>query len=211
MEYRHAEVVWAARSLKNAAMYILNSRSSGTASGAESRDGRVHQDNRSTKETRMVKKNEIPDISQRPARFNAKVERFFSGCNPVSTSEIITALAAGTVIKVQDIHNDALPAIVLLATIGLREHQQQIVDDYVFLIQRMNELFEGLKNDEWSNADVWHPELFLVSLICMRGPQGEYTLNGVPEAGYMFEVYDLLVNASLEDLFPPEVKMKEIA
>lgn len=129
--------------------------------------------------------------------------RFLSGVrNPVSQSNLIVALAAGTVLQAGRLPTDLLPSVVLLATIGLRSFNQQIIDDYELLLQRMEETF---KDPGLTHRDFDHPELWLVSSVSQYGPRGEYFLDTVPEAGYMFKVYEDLVNVELSTLFK-EVK-----
>lgn len=154
---------------------------------------------------------------------NHNIERFFGGCkNPINVSEVITDLAAGTQLKVALLPVELLPALLLLATIGVREYNQQIVDDFEYLYQRMDETFEMMRGRaahdhggeheydldavQLSNAQVWHPELFLVSMLCIAGPRAPFTLNLVPEAGYMFKVYEELVNADISRLFAQVVE-----
>lgn len=134
---------------------------------------------------------------------------FFSRCrNVVNVSNLIVALAAGTPIKVDRLPVDMLPAVVLLATIGLRTHNQQIIDDYAFLLTRMEEAF---KDDTLANGDYDHPQLSLASSISQLGPRAEYTLDENPEADYMFSVYEELVNADLAVLFKGVPKEKKAA
>jgi hypothetical protein len=131
---------------------------------------------------------------------NAKMERFFSGCkNPENVFEFQQMMAAGVPVKVERLPTDLLPAVVLLSTIGLRSFQQQIVDDYESLLARMDELFHrdsGAWHDQF-----WHPELSVVSFICIGGARGEYWMDSNPDCNYMFDVYEELVNAETEEMF----------
>lgn len=128
-----------------------------------------------------------------------ETERFLSGIrNPISVSNLITALAAGTVLQVEHIPVDTLPSVVLLATIGLRSFNQQIIDDYQLLLEKMEAAF---KDTTLTHRDFYHPDLWLVSSISQMGPRAEYFLDSTPEAEYMFTVYAELINADLNELF----------
>src|ERR1035441_3471599 len=125
---------------------------------------------------------------------------FFSGVRAaVDVSEVILALASGQPLKVERLSYSLLPAVVLLATVGLRTYQQQIVDDYPFLLDRLEGCFKDNTEESWH---CWHPHLHLAASISQRGPRGEYTLDEHPETGYMFKVYEQLVGQELTQLFP---------
>jgi hypothetical protein len=132
----------------------------------------------------------------------SSLEHFFMDCNdPVAVSELITSLAAGTVMKVDRIPQSILPHVVLLTTIGLRRYNQQIIDDYGYLLQRTLDVW---KEPDFTHRVFWHPQLNLVWYICERGPRGEYFLDDCYETQYMFPIYEELVNADLDQLFPAE-------
>lgn len=129
---------------------------------------------------------------------------FFSGVrNPQDVSDVVTCLAAGKPLEVLRLSDDLLPPVVLLATIGLRAFDQQIVDDYVILLDRVEELFAA------PCPGVWHPQLSLVSGIQWNGASGEFILDSLPEARYMFDLYESLVNAELGTLFGSAKKGKQ--
>jgi hypothetical protein len=125
---------------------------------------------------------------------------FFSGCaNPANVSDFIVALAAGQPLQADRLPAELLPCAVLLATIGLRAFQQQIVDDYIVLLDRMEDCFKAV--DHASVGGFYHPQLHLVSRIVEDGPQAPFLLDQVPEAEYIFGVYKELVEADVEALF----------
>lgn len=134
-----------------------------------------------------------------------ETQTFFSGCkNPFNVSFLITSLAAGNQIKSELVPVEILPHVTLLATIGLRSYEQQIIDDYALLLQRMHEagqqanVARQLENGE---QFAWLPGLFLVFDIAMYGPRGEYMLDEIQDAAYMFKVYEELINADPDNLF----------
>lgn len=137
---------------------------------------------------------------------NANVEYFFSSCrNPINVSNLITALASGNQIKADRVPVEVLPHVVLLTTIGLRSFQQQIVDDYALLLQRT---LEADRDADVTGTTSTGERMalpvrggFLVWDIAIQGPRGEYTLDELPDAGYMFDVYEELINADAEGLF----------
>jgi hypothetical protein len=125
---------------------------------------------------------------------------------PVSRSNLITTLAAGNVMQVDRLPVELLPAVVLLATVGLRSHNQQIVDNYAELLASMESTF---KNRELTHKDYAHVSMMLVSTIVNEGPRGEYHLDENPEAEYIFEAYAELMNNDVDTLFAvPEKRRK---
>lgn len=129
---------------------------------------------------------------------------FFQGVrNPVDVSDLVTCFAAGKPIEVIRLSDDLLPPVVLLATIGLRAYQQQIVDDYVILLDRMAEVFAR------ECPNVWHPNLSMVSSIQWNGASAEFILGELPEAQYMFRLYESLIEADLETMFDKPKKGKK--
>jgi hypothetical protein len=132
-------------------------------------------------------------------------QHFLSGIKcPVLQSNLVAALAGGNVLQVGLLPVALLPTVVLLATIGLRSYQQQIVDDYGLLLARMEQVF---KAPELTHRHYFHPQLSLVALITPYGHHGDYWLDQHPECGYMFSVYEELVtNADIDVLFPKDVK-----
>jgi len=125
-------------------------------------------------------------------------QHFFRDCSPVAVSDLVLCMATGTVMDVARIHVDLLPAVVLLATIGLRAYHQQIINDYTELLQRMVDVS---REHDFTHRTFYHPQLHLAFAICDRGPSGEFVLDTVPEASYMFQVYEELINATSEELF----------
>lgn len=115
----------------------------------------------------------------------------------VAVSDLITSLAAGNQIRADRVPACLLPCVTLLTTIGLRRFDQQIVDDYALLIDRLKEVW---REPNFTHAEFFHRQLFLVSCVANEGPRGEFDWDGVPEAQYMFEVYEELVNADLEEI-----------
>ncbi len=139
-----------------------------------------------------------------------RVRYFFQGCkNPANVSEFILTLAAGQQLRASELPSELLPAAILLSCIGLSKYQQQIVDDYEALIDRMRELYtkpdcmlcrQGCCSAHEFTATPWHPQGHLVSFICMYGPYADYDLDGTFDAAYMFPLYETLVNQSVESL-----------
>ena len=129
---------------------------------------------------------------------DCEVEQFFSAVrNPALVSDLITMLAAGVPLKVERV-----PLVLLLATVGYRSYDQQIVDDYARLLERFGE--EWLARPERTHRDLDHPQLYYVVRVVERGVRGDYTMDVLPEMGYVFRVYERLVNVDLEGLFPKE-------
>jgi hypothetical protein len=130
--------------------------------------------------------------------YQGATEHFFSCCNPQTASDIIVSLAAGTPIKVARLPLDALPAVALLALIGLRRYNQQIVDDYLQLFVNLQEAIHdaSILNDKFC-----HPELYLACFMADRGPACDCFLEGVYDAEYMFPLYTYLVNQDVTRLF----------
>lgn len=136
---------------------------------------------------------------------------FFKGNSAVAVSNLVVCMAAGAVMAVEALPTELLPAVVLLATIGIRSYNQQIVDDYELLLARMEDVFKHKQERDILAAAMdasyvpepwpWHPQINLASSISLRGARGEYTLVDIPEAQYMFQVYEELVNAEVEGLF----------
>lgn len=136
---------------------------------------------------------------------------FFMECDPIAVSDLVVCLAAGVPLPVQRIPTCLLPHVVLLATIGLRAYNQQIVDDYVALLERLEDLVrhkterdvlalamdDNYRPEPWP----WHPQGYLAHFISQRGPRAEYFLANHPEAQYMLAVYEGLINAEITELF----------
>lgn len=136
---------------------------------------------------------------ERPLPQGAALRKYFFQCNSaVAVSDLVVCMAAGTVLKVDRIPTELLPAVVLLATIGIRDYQQQIIDDYGYLLQRFQ---DTINEPSFTHKVFDHPQLYLAALIAQRGPRGEYLLNELPEASYIFQVYEELANADIEELF----------
>jgi hypothetical protein len=134
-----------------------------------------------------------------------QAEYFFSGCkNPVNVSNLVIALASGNVIKVDRLPAEVLPHVVLLATVGLRSYQQQIIDDYGFLLQRMTDAITtadvALRLEDGERI-AWTPNLSYAINIASYGPRGEYDMDTNPELDYIFKVYEELINADSDNLF----------
>lgn len=139
---------------------------------------------------------------------NPDMEHFFyDHPSPVAVSDLITTLASGVPLKVDRLPNSLLPHVVLLATIGLQNFKQLIVDDFNYLIQKTSDVWA---EEDFTHRVFWHVELSIVSAITLRGAR-EVDLSVLPECGYMFRVYEQIVNAELEDLFGSNssVKRKE--
>lgn len=130
---------------------------------------------------------------------------FFSGCkNPFNVSELITSLAAGNQLKSELVPVEVLPHVTLLATIGLRSYQQQIIDDYEVLLRRMQEVLatsDVTRTLENGEQYAWFPGLQLVNTIALYGPRGEYDLDELYDAAYMFKVYEELIHGNVDELF----------
>ena len=132
-----------------------------------------------------------------------EMEQFFSAVrSPVMVSDLITLLAAGVPVKADRVPLALLPCVILLSTVGYRSYGQQIVDDYAALLERFRE--EWLSRPDRTHRDLDHPLLYYVVLTVERGVAGEYNLDVLPDAGYVFKVYERLVNTELESLFPEE-------
>lgn len=130
---------------------------------------------------------------------NPTLAYFFSGCkNPENVSEVVTMLAAGVPLPVDRLPLETLPAVALLATIGLRKYGQQIVDDYCILVDRLS---EAMKDTSVWNDGFWHPQMFLVACVVDGGPRGKYDWSEVREVQYMYAVYGHLVNNEVERMF----------
>jgi hypothetical protein len=121
-------------------------------------------------------------------------------CNPVAASQFITGMAAGLQLQVDHLPDCLLPHAVLLSTIGLRTYQQQIVDDYAYLLQRMQDVWA---EPDFTHRRFWHPQLAHCWFILVNGPRGEYHLDEIQELGYAFQLYEELVNADTDQLFIP--------
>ena len=157
------------------------------------------------------------EVEQASLQSAALRQYFFKGSSAVAVSDLVVCLAAGTIMKVDRIPTELLPAVVLLATIGLRGHNQQIIDDYEQLLLRLEEVIKHKEERDVLAASLderyvpepwpWHPELYLACSISQRGPRGEYNLNELPDAEYMFTVYEDLVNADLEAYFAAPTKL----
>lgn len=137
-----------------------------------------------------------------------QAEHFLSGIyHPINRSNLVLALAAGTVIQVDSLPVDLLPTVTLLAVIGVRRFNQQIVDDYVALLRRMREVLaaaNAARTIEETGERFNHPEFHLVScLVCMflEEEGGARWLDDFPEAWYMPAVYEELINTDLKSLF----------
>ena len=131
------------------------------------------------------------------------VEQFFSAVrSPVLVSDLITMLAAGVPLRAERVPLTLLPCAILLATVGYRSYQQQIVDDYARLLARFGE--EWLSQPDRTHRDLDHPLLYYVVRIVEQGVHGAYTLDVLPDTGYVFRVYERLVNTELDSLFPKE-------
>jgi len=136
-----------------------------------------------------------------------QTEHFLSGIyNPVNRSNLITALAAGQVMQVERLPVDLLPTVVLLAVIGVRRFNQQIVDDYTALLRRMAatvleaDLSRTLPTGERYN----HPDMHIVSSLVfqfMEDERGAAWLDDMPECWYMVQVYEELINLDIKELF----------
>lgn len=136
---------------------------------------------------------------------------FFSHCNPVAVSDLVVCLASGCTLPVERIPICLLPHVVLLATIGLRSYNQQIIDDYELLLGRLEDVPKhkeerdllAMSLDEAYQPEPYpyHPQGYLAYFISQRGATGEYWLDTHPEAAYMFKVYEELINATPEELF----------
>ena len=132
------------------------------------------------------------------------VEQFFSAVrSPELVSELVVMLAAGVQVKAERVPLTLLPCVIILSTIGYRSYGQQIVDDYGRLLERFGE--EWLSQPDKTHRHCDHPQLHYVVTITERGVRGDYTLDVLPEAGYIFRVYERLVNTELDSLFPKEV------
>lgn len=125
--------------------------------------------------------------------------RFFWGVtNPALVSQVVTTLACGIPLDVERLHPSLLLPVYLLATIGLNTYTQLIVTSFERLTERIIETYK------MENVNMWHPEGFLVSHLVHRPPDAAYTLELIPECGYMFQVYLNLINEEIYTLFPGE-------
>jgi len=131
---------------------------------------------------------------------------YFFQCtrNPVSVSNLIVALAAGTPLQVDRIPPELLAPVVLLSTVGLRVFQQQIVDDYVALFNRMEELWKDcdvtLKLPNGESMQFLH--LNPVSGLIMDGPRNaDYFIGDLPELRYVEQMYHEMVEDTPENLY----------
>jgi hypothetical protein len=150
-------------------------------------------------------------VEVQPPQPKALRKYFFQGNSAIAVSDLVVCMAVGTVMPVDRVPTELLPAVVLLATVGLREFNQQIIDDYEKLLHRLEEVIKHKEERDALAASLderfvpepwpWHPQLYLACSISQRGPCGEYTLNEIPEAGYIFQVYEELINATPEELF----------
>jgi hypothetical protein len=95
-----------------------------------------------------------------------------------------------------------LPAIVLLAAVGIHEFNQQIVDDYSGLLIRLR---DSVRDPTIWHDRMWHPNLSLAATIADKGSRGAYFLDRVPDIRYVADVYENLVGADIDELIPSTV------
>jgi hypothetical protein len=140
----------------------------------------------------------------------SETEYFLSGIyHPVNRSNLVAALAVGTVMQVGRLPVDLLPTVVLLAVIGVRRYKQQVIDDYTALLKRMTAVMDTAdvtRTVQDTGERFNHPSFNLVSCLVygqMEQDYGAPWLDDFPEAYYMVAAYEELVNNSAEALFPP--------
>lgn len=157
-----------------------------------------------------------------------QTEMFFATLHPASAAAVVLALAGGTPLRADRLPVDALPAVVLLATCGLRVYQQQIVDDYPALLRRMEHIMSqsdvtrtvqlqyenplcGDKCEYYcavhqpdAGQRYDHVWMHLVVSVVMDGPRAPYFLDVMPEAAALPHIYEELINGDLETFFPVE-------
>lgn len=151
-------------------------------------------------------------------------QEFFKTLHPASAAAIMLALAGGTPLQTDRLPVDALPAVVLLATCGLRVYGQQIVDDYVALLRRMEHIIVTSDVTRTVQPDTAHAQctpkcdnfcavhqpdagkrfdhiwMHLVTQIILEGPRAPYFLDECPECRDLPHIYDELVNSDLQAL-----------
>lgn len=97
------------------------------------------------------------------ARFT--VERFFGGVgDPLATDMALCALRSGYQLEVRNIHEQTLPAMVILACYSRYYVDVELVDDYDQL----------LRNYQEAITQCAHPDKFMASCICILDPREQF-------------------------------------
>jgi hypothetical protein len=111
-----------------------------------------------------------------PVRYST--ERFMSSIETGLAKKLRTAFKAGAQLAAAKVPTEALPAVVILASWGVR-YDEHIVDDYE-LLARMRQAFDD-------GAVVHHPDLFFASCVCILALRdqvptvGSFEAIGVPD------------------------------
>jgi len=118
-----------------------------------------------------------------PARFT--VVRFFGGVgDAVAIDAALCALRSGYQLEVRNIHEQTLPAMVILACYSRHYADVELVDDYEQLLRNYQEAINVCA----------HPDKFMASCIRLLDPRGQYPCLEAFEAIGFPALFSTMVN-----------------
>lgn len=101
------------------------------------------------------------NVPENVGRARFTVERFLSNCSPATKEYLLENWAESNQLLVEEIPPDGLPPVVILAAFT-RLYDVELVDNYDELLNKY----------WWESPDIFHPDKFFASSVCIMDENG---------------------------------------